>query len=156
MIQSRIFKQKNNTADGDDNPFMNLIWHFYEGLSCLTSSHHDWNDCHGSFFTIILFVVSNAIILVSIDRLISINSGILNRASMITICVTSLILMSDAELRTSLNGDRNMEENPLWLNVVIIIVVLIGMELYGNTGDRIQIDRLHVNDHNTTNAAMKV
>ena len=49
-----------------------------------------------------------------------------------------------------------MEENPLWLNVVIIIVVLIGMELYGNTGDRIQIDRLHVIDHNATNATMKV
>ena len=66
MIQSRIFKQKNNTADGDDNPFMNLIWHFYEGLSCLTPLII-LEYCHGSFHHHI--ILTNAIILVSIDRL---------------------------------------------------------------------------------------
>lgn len=169
LIQSNLFHinintnidNNTNVSDTSYNTFIKLLWHWEEAFSCSVSgTSSNEGNCNNILPTVTLFVISNAAILLSIDKLISMNSRILNRAHMVSIIIAILLVICSPSIYNSLNNDSSTYEdsNPILVNVIVIFCLLIGMELYGNTGIDDTRDGivLNNNDHNTSGMIMKV
>lgn len=119
---------------------LNLFFsNIYEGLICLfyqeDLSSADYGDVHCNcswrlIVYILIYVVSTIFVLECINKIVQTNTSILNRVMSISVCCSFLALGIYATFSDRANSTNEYQVN--FSDILAIIILLAGMEMYGN------------------------
>lgn len=125
---------------GSGFPITSLFQNLRDGWSCVFGSDPDqgsssydtsYANCQYSFWLVLAYVLSTMIVLTCINTVLQISHRTLGRSLAAAVCLAFLVLGAYDSTGTDRYGAVIIGDNVGWSDICSIIVLLVGLEIYG-------------------------